>query len=404
MTEPSSTAVLARRRLVQFLAASPLLAAAAHAETAAAPEFVIAEPRQALNVLDFEPAMRKAVRPAHFGYMATGIDDDRTLRANREGFRRFALRPRRLIDVSRIDMSVDLFGRRWASPIVLAPTGSNRAFHADGELAVARAARAGNHLQMLSTVATASIEQAIEARGAPVWFQLYPTDSWTVAAGLAQRAERAGCEVIVVTVDAIARPQWETMRRFWRSDDMSQCGGCHTGLSLRDFVARKPNFDGLDLAGVTRTMHSSLTWDLVRRLRDTVKTKLLLKGILAPDDAELAVKAGVDGIVVSTHGGRVEDSGRSSIEALPAILGAVDGRLPVLIDSGFRRGTDIATALALGATAVAIGRPYLWGLGAFGQEGVERVLELLRTELHAAMQQLGAPTLAHLKPEMVVRV
>lgn len=404
MTGPSPAAAIARRRLLQFLAASPLLPAAALAQSPGAGDIVISDPRQALNVLDFEPAMRKAVRPAHYGYMATGIDDDRTLRANREGFRHFALRPRRLVDVSRIDAGITLFGRRWDSPIAIAPTASNRAFHADGEIAVARAARAGNHLQMLSTVATTSIEDAIAARGAPVWFQLYPTDSWTVAAGLATRAERAGCEVIVVTVDAIARPQWETMRRFWRADDMRQCGGCHTGLSLRDYVARKPNFDGLDLAGIGTTMHTTVTWDVLRRLRDTVKARLVLKGILAPQDAALAVEAGVDGIIVSTHGGRVEDSGRGSIEALPDIVAAVGGRLPILIDSGFRRGTEIATALALGASAVAIGRPYLWGLGAFGQEGVERVLELLRTELRAAMQQLGAPTVAHLKPEMVVRL
>jgi hypothetical protein len=174
-----------RRRFLQFVAASPLFARAARAEgiTAGDPvewaprdlDKLISDPKEALDVFDFEPVMKKNVPPAHFGYMATGVDDEMTLRANREGFRKFVLRPRRLVDVSDVDMSLELFGVRYDSPIVIAPTGSNRAFHPDGEIAVAKAARAGNHLQMLSTVATTSIEDAIAARGAPVWFQLYTT-------------------------------------------------------------------------------------------------------------------------------------------------------------------------------------------------------------------------------------
>src|SRR4051812_39708650 len=188
-----------RRRLLQFLAASPLIAHGALAE-AAQPEDpvnwapreldkLIADPAQALDVFDFEPVMRKNVPPAHFGYMATGADDEMTLRANREGFRKYELRPRRLIDVSKIDMSVEILGTKYDSPIVIAPAGSNRAFHPDAEIAVAKAAKAGNHLQILSTVATTSIEDAIAARGAPVWFQLYTTQRWQVAEGLVKRAE-----------------------------------------------------------------------------------------------------------------------------------------------------------------------------------------------------------------------
>ena len=162
-----------RRRLLQFLAASPLLAGAdALAQVTLFPDKVISSPQEALNVFDFEAAMQKAVPPAHYGYMATGIDGEATLRANREGFQKFQLRPRRLVDVSTLDIRMELFGRTYANPIVIAPTASNRAFHEDGEIAVARAARTGNHLQMLSKVATTSIEEAIAARGQPVWFQL----------------------------------------------------------------------------------------------------------------------------------------------------------------------------------------------------------------------------------------
>jgi isopentenyl diphosphate isomerase/L-lactate dehydrogenase-like FMN-dependent dehydrogenase len=162
-------------------------------------------------------------------------------------------------------------------------------------------------------------------------------------------------------------------------------------------------YQGLDISGLTHTQSSSMTWDFLKRLRDTTKMKIVLKGVLAHEDAVLAADAGMDAIIVSNHGGRSEDSGRSTIDALPEIVEAVRGRMPILIDSGFRRGTDIVKALALGANAVCIGRPYIWGLGAFGQPGVERVLELLRVELFAAMQQVGAPTVKHLVPAMVRR-
>ncbi len=391
-----------RRRLLQFLAASPLLAASeALAQATPLPDKVISSPQEALNVFDFEAAMQKTVPAAHYGYMATGIDGEATLRANREGFQKFQLRPRRLIDVSKLDLRMELFGRTYANPIVIAPTGSNRAFHEDGELAVARAARTGNHLQMLSTVATTSIEDAIAARGQPVWFQLYPTNNWELGDTLARRAEKAGVETIVVTVDVLARQNWETLSRLWRTDTRN-CGSCH-GLGLKSFVERKPNFSGLDISGINNTGATNLTWEYLKRLRDIVKTRIVVKGLLTPEDALLAVDNGLDGIVVSNHGGRAEDNGSSTIEVLPEILEVVDGRIPVLIDSGFRRGTDIAKALAMGARGVCIGRPYLWGLGAFGQPGVERVLGLLLQETRAAMLQLGAPTLKHLTPTMVKR-
>jgi len=399
-----------RRRLLQFLAASPLFARGALAEglrpsdpvdwAPRDPDKLIADPTQALDVFDFEPVMKKNVPPAHFGYMATGADDEVTLRANREGFRKFELRPRRLVDVSKIDISAEILGTKYDSPIVIAPTGSNRAFHADGEIAVAKAAKAGNHLQILSTVATTSIEDAIAARGAPVWFQLYTTQRWEVTEGLVKRAEAAGAPVIAVTVDVRTPAKWETFVRLRRTDTRD-CGSCH---GATDYLSRKPNFTGIDLGGVSSTVVTNLTWDLIKRLRDTVKVKLVLKGILAFEDAKLAADAGIDAIVVSNHGGRVEDGVSATIDVLPEIVGAVGGRMPILVDSGFRRGSDIVKALALGAQAVCIGRPYLWGLGAFGQPGVERVLGILRAETRTAMQQLGAPSLKDLTPAMVRRV
>jgi isopentenyl diphosphate isomerase/L-lactate dehydrogenase-like FMN-dependent dehydrogenase len=414
---PEDVKLASRRKFLQFLAASPLLAASDLAAFAAerpgllpdpmlwsprALDKLISNPKEAINVFDFEPVAFKNVPPAHFGYMASGIDDETTLRANREGFQKFQLRPRRLVDVERLDLSMELFGQTYPSPIVLAPTGSNKAFHEDGELAVARAARKGNHLQMLSTVATTSIEQAIEARGAPLWFQLYPTNKWEVAEAVARRAEKAGATTIVVTADVLARQNWETFVRLWRTDKRN-CAECHA-LGLASYVKRKPSFDGLDISGINSTGATNLTWDFIKRLRDTVKTRLVLKGLMTPADALLAVEHGLDAIVVSNHGGRAEDSGRSTIDALPEIVEAVDGRIPVLVDSGFRRGTDIVKALALGARAVCIGRPYLWGLGAFGQAGVERVLDLLQQETRAAMQQVGARALKRLGPALVRRV
>jgi isopentenyl diphosphate isomerase/L-lactate dehydrogenase-like FMN-dependent dehydrogenase len=398
-----------RRRLLQFLAASPLFAPGAFAESLRssdpiewAPrelEKLITDPSQAIDVFDFEPVMKQNVPPAHFGYMATGVDDEVTLRANRDGFRKFALRPRRLVDVTRIDMRADILGVNYDSPIVVAPTGSNRAFHPDGEIAVARAARAGNHLQIASTVASNSIDDITAARGAPVWFQLYTRQRLDIAEPLVRRAEAAGAPVIAVTLDVRSPAKWTTFARLRRTDTR-ECVSCH---GVNRYLASKPNFAGIDLTGVTGTVVTNLTWDSIKRLRDIVKAKFVLKGILDAEDAKRAAEAGMDGIIVSNHGGRVEDGVSATIDVLPDMVDAVSGRMPILIDSGFRRGSDIAKALALGARAVCIGRPYLWGLGAFGQAGVERVLAILRAELRIAMQQVGAPSLKDFNASMVRR-
>ena len=409
-----------RRRFLRFLAGSPLYAGGGFSAFAAdgptapsrlpdpiiwAPlrtEDLIKSPKDAINVFDFEPVARVNIPPAHFGYMASGIDDEVTLRANREGFLKFQLRPRRLVDVSKVDMSTEILGVRYDSPIIVAPVGGQKAFHADGEIAVARAAKAGNHLQILSTATNSSVEEVIAARGAPVWYQLYATNKWEVAQAMVRRAERAGCPVVAVTVDRNGGRNQETLFRL-QATDTRQCATCHDRGSLQASLGRRAMYQGLDVSGLRHTQSSSMTWDFMKRLRDTTKMKIVIKGILAHEDAKIAADAGIDGIIVSNHGARSEDSGRSTIDALPEIVEAVGGRMPILVDSGFRRGTDIVKALAMGAQAVCIGRSYVWGLGAFGQPGVERVLELLRIETYATMQQVGAPSIKQLTPAMVRR-
>jgi (S)-2-hydroxy-acid oxidase len=420
----AASQIRTRRKFLQMLSASPLLAspgllAGSFASLLAAGEVtekkflgwldsfaqsddVISSPDQALEVMDFEPAARKVLPPAHFGYLATGVDDDGTVRANREGYSRIQIRARRLVDVENLDTSVKLFGTKWNTPIVLSPVSAQRAFHPEGEIAVARAAGAKGHLMILSTVATASIEEVIAAAGAPAWQQLYPTNVWEVTRAIVKRAEAAGAPAIVLTVDLQEGSNRETLFRA-QAVDKRDCSVCHqsayTGFArgrpkagtggFAQYAARKPMLNGLDLSKVNAVQPPNLTWDFVKRLRETVSGKLLIKGIVTREDAQLAVEHGVDGLMVSNHGGRAEETLRSTIESLPEVIEGVAGRIPVIVDGGIRRGTDIFKALALGATAVGIGRPHAWGLAAFGQAGVEAALEILRREFRTIMRQAG---------------
>ncbi len=332
-----------RRKFLQMLSASPLLASpsllgGAFGNLLAAGDVTerkflgwldslqqsneaISSPDQAFDVMDFEPLARKALPPAHFGYLATGVDDDGTVRANREGYSHIQIRARRLVDVENVDMSVSLFGTKWSTPIVLSPVSAQKAFHPEGEVAVARAAHAKGHLMMLSTVATASIEDATAAAGAPVWQQLYPTNVWEVSRAIVKRAEAAGSPAIVLTVDLQEGSNRETLFRA-QNVDKRECSACHksayTGYArgkpgagtggFAQYAARKPMFNGLDLSKVTALHPTNMNWDFVKRLRDTVSVKLLIKGIVAREDAQLAVEHGVDGLIVSNHGGRAEET------------------------------------------------------------------------------------------------
>jgi isopentenyl diphosphate isomerase/L-lactate dehydrogenase-like FMN-dependent dehydrogenase len=372
------------------MAASPLFTgfSAFSQELAETAGGVVLDASEALNVFEMEAAARAVVPPAHFGYLASGVDDDGTLRANRLGYERFQIRPRRLVDVSSYDMSVELFGLRSATPIFLAPLGSCGAFHFDGEVGVARAAREKDTAMILSTQASRPIEEVIDARGGPIWFQLYSTNRWSVTEQLVRRAERAGATAVALTVDLPAGRNTETSALMARSD-ARVCESCHVpGRS-------KPAFEGIDMDGVG-LVDPSLTWTVIDRLKNLTTLPIIIKGIETREDALLAVDSGADGIVVSNHGGRATPTGRGTIEALPEVAEAVNGRIPVIVDGGIRRGSDIFKAIALGASAIGIGRPYAWGLGAFGQAGVERVIDLLRREFAITMRGSGARTLAEI--------
>jgi isopentenyl diphosphate isomerase/L-lactate dehydrogenase-like FMN-dependent dehydrogenase len=390
---------IARREFLKFLAASPYVAAIGGvgrylestglaAQTQNGSD-VIASPADALSVFDFEEAARRKVLPGHWAYMASGVDDDATLRANREGYSHIQLRPRRLHDATKVDTKVDLFGTTYASPIFLCPTGGEKSFFADGELSVARAAKARNTLQILSTVTSTPVEEVNRALGRPVWFQLYAPPSWEANEVLLRRVEAAGCSVIALTVDNTTGRNSETYLRT-RGKDLSKCTPCHAEGPGN---GPRPMTESLPMPG-GRGQNPAMDWAFVERVRKFWKGKFIIKGIDTHEDARLCVEHGIDGILVSNHGGRATETGRATIAALPEVVAEVGGRVPVFIDGGVRRGTDVFKALALGAKAVGIGRPFLWGLGAFGQAGVDRVLEILQAELRLVMGNCGAQSVA----------
>jgi isopentenyl diphosphate isomerase/L-lactate dehydrogenase-like FMN-dependent dehydrogenase len=390
-----------RRDFFRFVAASTVIAPAVRAwaqQLAVSHDpAVIASAKDALQVLDFEAAARRVLPPAHWGYMASGVDDDRTRDANVEGFGHIKLKPRRLVDVTTADMSTDAFGAKWETPLFLCPVGGQRAFHPEGELALARAARAKHHTVMLSNVSTYSIEEVGKALGTTPWQQLYMPLKWADTEKMVKRVEDAGCPVLAWTVDLLAGRNTPTMTRFGRQDTRD-CVTCHTkGIGTRIYG---PMYEGLE----GKYNPPDATWATFDRLKKLTRMKVMLKGIDSAEDAALAVQHGVDGLVVSNHGGRATETLRPTIECLPEVVEAVKGRVPVFLDGGVRHGTDIYKALALGARGVGIGRPYIWGLSAFGQEGIERVLEILRAELTLTMRQMGTPAVREITTARVVRV
>jgi len=359
---------------------------------------IISTPSEAINIFDFKTVAQQELSAAHYGYITTGVDDDATLSANREWFSHIQLRVRRLIDTSKVDMSTRLFGVDWETPIIIAPCGSQKAFHPEGELATAKAARSKTHLQILSTVSTTSIEDVTTARGEPVWFQLYPSIEWQATLEMLKRAEASGSTVVVLTVDMASGSNRETKRYYKNLTTGWQrwCSICHDGYSHN-----KPMIN--DLNSSSSGFLQSYTWEFVRKLKKSTSMKVVLKGIVTSEDAKLCLENGVDGIIVSNHGGRAEESGRATIDCLPEVVSVVQGQIPVLIDSGFRRGTDIFKALALGANGICIGRPYLWGLAAFGQSGVEAVLDILRYELQLIMKQAGTTSIDEINQNYILK-
>ena len=398
MSQSTSTA---RREFLKFLAASPYVASfggvAAFLERSGLAQNgrpvseVIASPAEALNVFDFEEPAHRKVQPGHWAYMASGVDDDGTLRANREGFKHIELRPRRLRDATKVDMRVDLFGTTYNSPIFTCPTGGEGSFFPEGELAVARAAKAHGTLQVLSTMTSVAVEEVNKALGRPVWQQLYAPSSWEACQKLLERVQASGVSVIALTVDNTTGRNSETFLRT-RPKDLSQCATCHEG-GAGPTLKERPMFNGINMTGV-RVPNPGMDWAFADQIRKFWKGKFIIKGIDTREDARLCLEHGIDGILVSNHGGRATETLRATIEALPEVVTEVGNRIPVFVDGGFRRGTDVFKALALGAKAVGIGRPFLWGLGAFGQPGVDRVLEIMQGELKLVMGNCGTQTVA----------
>ena len=387
-----------RRRFLRFLAASPLAARAWAEDSLSA----ITNPKDAVDVMDFEPLSRKALPPAHWGYLSTGVDDDKTLHMNREAFDHYQLRARRLVDVAEADLRVDVFGAKWETPVYISAVGSQKAFHPEGELASARAAKAKKTMQMLSTVTSFPVEEVAKALGTPPWYQLYMPTTWEDTEKMVKRVEDAGCPVLAWTIDLLAGRNTETATRFFRTDQRD-CMVCHasspkTGATLRRNQG-KPMFVGL-----SGDMNPpGATWSYVDRLKKMTRMKLVLKGIDTAEDAKLARDHGADGVVVSNHGGRATETGRGTIDILPEVVDAVGPQFPVFVDGGFRRGSDVYKALAIGARAVGIGRPYIYGLSAFGQAGVEKVLDIYRAELSLTMRQCGTPSIAQIGRASILR-
>ncbi|MDR7277108.1 alpha-hydroxy acid oxidase [Catenuloplanes atrovinosus] len=339
-----------------------------------------------VSLRDVAVSARRRLVPAHYDFFAGGAGEERTLRDNRAAFDRWRLRPRVLRAAGVPDPRVELFGTELSGPVLIAPTAFHRLAHPDGEVATARAARAAGTVMTVSMAATRPLEQ-IAATGARLWFQLYPQPDRDFTASLVKRAERA-CTALVVSVDSpvLGRRARDLRNGFL---DLPPGLACE---NLRDPVTGKVR----DIV-----MDPSLGWDDIDRLRAGTGLPVLLKGVLHPADAREAVARGVDGIIVSNHGGRQLDNAVAAIDALPAVVGAVDGRIPVLLDGGVRRGTDVLTALALGASAVLVGRPVIWGLAHDGEAGVRQVLSLLHEELTGAMALCGAATVADLTRDLL---
>ena len=352
--------------------------------------------------MEFEPLARAALPPAHFAYIATGADDDLTVARNHDAFSHYEIRVRRFNDVSRIDTSTSVFGTKWTTPFYLSAVSSQRAFHADGEIASARAAKSRSVQMMLSTGTSAALEEVRDARGAPIWQQLYPTNDWKVTTAIVRRAEGAGCPAIALTVDLPGARNNETLTRAIRVDNRP-CTSCHLDNSHDMWHRPGPMFKGLDVSKVTDLAPAGITPDYLDRVRALVKGKLIIKGVMEGADAALAVEHGADAVIISNHGGRNEETLRATVDCLAEVVAAVRGRVPVFIDGGIRRGTDIFKALALGATAVGLGRPQVWGLAAFGQPGVEAVIDILNRELTTIMRQAGTATIASITGAQVLR-
>lgn len=359
------------------------------AETTPTPPMPTPNPADLLDLPDFERAAKGVMSSLAWEYVSEGAADEITLRSNHEAYEKIRVMPRALVDVSKIDTRVKLLGRELAHPILLAPTAYQKLSHPDGELATVKGAGDAGATMVLSTMSTVSLEDVAAATKTPLWFQLYVQPDREFTRELVQRAEKAGYQALVVTVDTpVLGPRYRELRaKFNLPPGMERA-------NLRGRPTATGGQRATEGAIFSGTLDPTLTWKDIEWLRSITKVPVLLKGVINPEDAELAVQVGAAGILVSNHGARNLDTGPATIEALPRVTERIRGRIPVLVDGGIRRGTDVLKAIAFGANAVLIGRPYVYGLAVDGSRGVTRIVNILRRELEMAMAHTGRTSIA----------
>jgi len=351
-----------------------------------------------LNLSDLEARAREKLSQLAWDYYASGADDERCVRRNADAFAQIALHYRVLVDVARRELGTTVLGAPVAMPILVAPTAFHRLAHDDGELASVRGAGDAGTVFVLSTLSNTAVEEVVAAATGPVWFQLYVYKDRGATEALIRRVEAAGCTALVVTVDAplLGRRERDVKNRFTLPAHLTIENLTAAGYAALPAVA------GSGLAAYfAELLDAGLTWSAISWLRSVTQLPVIVKGIVRADDAERAIAAGASGIVVSNHGGRQLDAAPATIDVLPRIADAVGGRVELFVDGGVRRGSDVVKAIALGARAVLVGRPILWGLAAGGREGVAAALGVLRSELDLAMALCGCPDIASITSDLV---
>lgn len=344
---------------------------------------------QIKNIWEFKKRAEGNLSKDAYEYLTGGADDMRTLNKNIGSFQKYGLVPRRLVDVSKVDTSIDLFGQSYSSPIMVAPVGMQKLFHPDGELATARACRNANQLMIASTVANYSYAEIARETDSKAWFQLYCTTRRSVTEELILKAEESGCKVLVLTTDVPVVGNREKHAKMLVDNVDGRA------LSIPNLAGKLGEHDHFH--------DSSITWDLIPWIRKRSQMKLILKGILHPLDVQKCLEYDVDGIIVSNHGGRQLESNLASIDALPAVIAAADDKIPVFLDGGIRRGTDVLKALAMGAKAVCLGRAFVYGLAANGETGVRAVLKMFQDELVRNMQLCGITSLSEISNDYLIK-
>jgi 4-hydroxymandelate oxidase len=352
-----------------------------------------------INLADFEALARARMSPAAWCYFESGAEDEYSIAENIAAFHRIRLRPRVLADVATRDLSTTVLGQPISLPVLLAPTSHQSLAHPEAEFATAAGAAAAGTLVTLGSGNHFGVEEVAQATRAPFWFQMYCYESRTVTERLIRRAEAAGARALVVTVDATFAPRRERNMRIKFALPPEVELRNLIGIGLQDHLLR-PEHGGMP-AFIASLRNMLLTWDEIDWMRGITKTPIVLKGVMTAEDAILAAEHGVDAVIVSNHGARQVDGTLAPIEALPEIAAAAGGRIEILMDGGIRRGTDVLKALALGARAVLIGRPYLWGLAVGGAAGVQEVIEMLRNEIDSAMAQCGQPDVKQIDRSLV---